>query len=108
DYIAHMRANIFNLLKDSLIRKFGKEIEPHVWDLVIIYNGIFHGYFFMMFYESKLLSIKDVSIYIVERIEDIVAGILSRQPQPILPNQMMTEYVESGLAGLSITIAEQK
>lgn len=33
----HLRGNLLNMRRNALIRRFGQEIEPYIWDLVILF-----------------------------------------------------------------------
>lgn len=102
------RANIFNMNRDALTRRFGKEIEHNIWDLVSIYNGIVKEYLFLIIFDNRPLNIRDVSIFIVDLLEEVVVGVLNKKPKAILQNTMMDNYVESACKGNSVSVVEQR
>ncbi|MBP2000244.1 AcrR family transcriptional regulator [Paenibacillus shirakamiensis] len=107
-YSSRLRANILQTSRENLIRRFGHEIDPHIWDLVMIYSGIFHSYLFLLIMENRLLNIREVAEFIVDRVEDVVTGLLQKNSKPIIQNDIMSNYVHCTLAGESICIADQK
>lgn len=102
------RANIFNMNRDALTRRFGKEIELNIWDLVSIYNGIDKEYLFLIIFDNRPLNIRDVSVFIVDLLEEVVVGVLNKKPKAILQNTMMDNYVESACKGNSVSVVEQR
>lgn len=107
-FLFQLRINLVNMNKDILIRRFGQEIEPNVWDLVLIYNGIVRAYFRLLAFEKKPLIIRNVAVYIVDRFEDVVASVLAMKPEGILNDAIMNDYVQLGCGGKVIPVAEQR
>ncbi|WP_219837123.1 TetR/AcrR family transcriptional regulator [Paenibacillus sp. R14(2021)] len=102
------RVNIFNMNRDALTRRFGKEIELNIWDLVLIYNGIVKEYLFLIIFDNRPFNIRDVSVFIADLLEEVVVGVLNKKPKAILENAMMDNYVESARKGNSVTVVEQR
>ncbi|MDO3408947.1 helix-turn-helix domain-containing protein [Saccharibacillus sp. CPCC 101409] len=103
---ARLRANFLNMNKTLLIRRFKSEIESGVWDLVLMYHGIIQEYLFLLTVDKRHLNIRDLSVFIVERMEDMVSGVLTKKPQSIIQKPMMDDYVEAASQGKSASLAE--
>lgn len=107
-FLLRLRANLLNYNRESLIRVLGEGLESNIWDLVIIYNGIVREFLFLLVFENKPLIIRDIAVFIADRMEDVAAGMRAKKPTPILQDESMSEYVKSALLGESTPIAAQR
>lgn len=103
-----LRANLLKSTKEGLIRLLGEEVDPNIWDLVIMYNGIVREFIFLLIFENKPLNVREIAFYIVDRIEEMAACIVQKKTQPILQNAIMNNYMQCEMTGESITIAEYR
>lgn len=103
-----LRASLLKYSKEGLIRLLGDEITPNIWDLVIMYNGIVREFIFLLIFENKPLNVREIAVYIVDRIEEIAAGIVQKKTQPLLQNEIMNHYIKCEMAGDSLPIAEYR
>lgn len=103
-----LRANLLNYSREGLLRLLGKEVESNIWDLVTIYNGIVREYIFLLTFENKPLVIKEISIYIVDRVEEMAACIVQKKTQPLLKDAIMNNYMQCEMARHSILAAEYR
>ncbi len=106
--LARLRANSLNMNKMVLTRRFDSEIETNIWDLVLMYHGIIQEYLFLLIFDKRPLNIREVSVFIVERLEESVLSILTKKPQAILQKTMMDNYVESACKGESASLVETR
>ncbi|MGF7049017.1 AcrR family transcriptional regulator [Paenibacillus sp. DS2015] len=102
-FLLRLRANLLKYNRESLIRVFGEEIEPHIWDLVIIYNGIVREFIFLSIFESKSLNTQEMAVFIVQSIEDMASNMQVKDRPPLLQDSDMTEYLQCALQGESIS-----
>ncbi|QMV44755.1 TetR/AcrR family transcriptional regulator [Cohnella cholangitidis] len=86
------RARLLNFNRGVLQRRYGEALEPHVWDAVIILNSIGKEYLHLMKTFAKPLSIPALAAYFADRMDDLVAGLLARKAQPMLPASLMKEF----------------
>ncbi|MBP1994448.1 AcrR family transcriptional regulator [Paenibacillus eucommiae] len=107
-YFLQLRANLLKYSKEGLIRLLGEQFRPNIWDLVIMYNGIVREFIFLLLYENKPLNIKEIAVYIVDRVEEMAACIVQKKTQPLLSNTMMNHYMQCEKAGKSILIKEYR
>jgi hypothetical protein len=91
-HIFRMRARLLNYNRLLLIRQYGEALEPYGWDAVIILNAIAKEYLYLITAKSKPLSVRELAVYIAERMDDLVAGMLARGSCPMLTRDQMTEY----------------
>ncbi|AJY73420.1 TetR/AcrR family transcriptional regulator [Paenibacillus beijingensis] len=84
DRFSELRSNTSQYYKDSLLRAYGPETEPFIWDLVAIYFGIIKEYVFLIIFNNQPLAIDELAAFVADRLDDIAAGMLSRGARPLL------------------------
>ncbi|WEK53204.1 MAG: TetR/AcrR family transcriptional regulator [Candidatus Cohnella colombiensis] len=104
-YFYRLRANHLMYSKDGLLRFLGGEIEPNIWDLVMMYSGTMREYIFLIVFENKPLIVSDVAAYIVDRIEEMASCIIQKKTEPILQSVVMNDYLQCELEGRTISFA---
>jgi AcrR family transcriptional regulator len=106
-FLLRLRSKLLSNCKDGLLVYLGKEMEPNIWDMVAIYTGIMREFMILLVFENKLLHIKEVSIFLVDRMEEMASSIHHKQYKPILQDAMMNEIIELG-AEYSLSVAEHR
>lgn len=84
------KVKMFNLQKEFLLTAYEDKIKTHIWDAVIIFQGILKEYLFLIVNENKTIYIPKLSKSIVNRMDAIVDSFQSEEP--VLTQSMMTEY----------------
>lgn len=102
-FLFRLRANLLNHNMESFIRVFGEDIRPNVWDLVVIYNGIIREYIFLLIFENKSLSVRDISEFVVQCMEDLATNTQTKRRPPLLQDRDMREYVQCALNGEKVS-----
>lgn len=93
-HLFRKRARLMNFNRGVLLRRYGEALEPHAWDAVMILNAIGKEYLHLMKTSAKPLSVPALAAYVADRMDDLVAGLLSRQTEPMLPGQLMQEFAD--------------
>jgi AcrR family transcriptional regulator len=88
-YVASLRAKLMNYYAECLVLGFGKEVEPYKWDLISIFVGMMKQYTVFGYFLKSPIDPNRISSYIVDRMEDITAGILLKKPKPLLEASMV-------------------
>ncbi|QHW29505.1 TetR/AcrR family transcriptional regulator [Paenibacillus rhizovicinus] len=83
------RIKKMNWHKELIVAAYGTEIEPYVWDLIVIFRGFLTQYLYYIIYENRPLSINKVSLFIVERLSAIVQDLLHDRPDPLLDKSIL-------------------
>jgi hypothetical protein len=107
-FVHRLRAGLLNYYKDCLLRAYGQEIDSNIWDLVVTYIGIMKEYAIFTMYANHPLDLEKAAEYIVDRMDDMTAGILSTKPKPVLHPAIMQELVMCGKEGAAVPAAKQK
>ncbi|WP_085522594.1 TetR/AcrR family transcriptional regulator [Tuberibacillus sp. Marseille-P3662] len=76
--------------KDCLLEAYGESVQPHIWDLVVILQGILKEYLFLLMNERKPISIESLIHFLIERMDAIVLDMT--HSQPLLTRKMMSDY----------------
>lgn len=85
----HIRTKFFILFRDQLIKVYGPHIEPHAFDLSAMMSSLIREYMgFILLNETKL-PLRELSEFIVNRLEDAIEGILKSNQAPILTTALM-------------------
>lgn len=68
---------------------YGEEAKPYANDLAIMFGSISDGYLGMFHTEQALLNLNELAEFLVNRLDDMVKGMLVTKPDPIV-NKIMT------------------
>ncbi|OAB34924.1 hypothetical protein PMSD_14335 [Paenibacillus macquariensis subsp. defensor] len=98
-FLFRLRANLLNYNRESLLRVFGEGIEPNIWDLVMIYNGIMREFIFLFIFEKKSLNARNMAAFVVQCMEDMTTNMQVRIRPALLQDSDMSEYIHYGLKG---------
>ncbi|WP_391116615.1 TetR/AcrR family transcriptional regulator [Psychrobacillus sp. L3] len=107
-YFLRLRANHLKYSMECLIRFLGEVVHPNIWDLVTMYNGIAREFIFYVIYENKPLNIREIAVYIADRIEELAECILQKKTKPILQNSIMENCMQYEMEGNSIPVGEYR
>ncbi|WEK54799.1 MAG: TetR/AcrR family transcriptional regulator [Candidatus Cohnella colombiensis] len=90
------RASIWNV--KHLLAIYGHTIEEHTGDLSVLLTGMSTQFTQSVLIDRIQLDERRLSRYIVNRLDDLVTGILKRQEEPLLPSaDLQTLYNVAGL-----------
>lgn len=78
-----MKSRILNWQKERLLSTYGSKIEPYVWDLVIILQGMIKEYLFFILHTNQLKLVKQASIFIVDRMDSIIQDLSKHESKPV-------------------------
>ncbi|MBB6669498.1 TetR/AcrR family transcriptional regulator [Cohnella nanjingensis] len=103
-----LRARQLNYYKECLISAYGQQLEGHVWDVIAVYLGMMKEITQFTNVMNQPLDLEDAAVFIVDRMDDIAAGVVKKESPNLLKSSVITEYVQSGLRGATVTAAEQR
>ncbi|ASK61211.1 hypothetical protein CFK37_02880 [Virgibacillus phasianinus] len=75
--------------KKNLVSIYGGEIEPYIIDLQILFEGMKNNYFQVLIHGEVDIQISKLASFIVDRLDDIVAGLLTTKKEPMLTQEMV-------------------
>jgi AcrR family transcriptional regulator len=77
-------AQVRNWRKECLLHAYGDPSLPYLEDILTIFTGIFKQYLHYVVQAIHPLALKDVARFIVDRMDVIVADLLSAKPAPLI------------------------
>lgn len=85
------KLRMMNWHRQSLAEAYGEKIEKHIWDSVIIFQGILKEYIMLMVNENMHIPLKRLVRSIVKRMDAVVESFQDGE-MPLLSESMMDEY----------------
>ncbi|MGM7721356.1 TetR/AcrR family transcriptional regulator [uncultured Metabacillus sp.] len=89
-FIRKISAEISSFYHESLIKIYGSPINPFIYDLNIILQGIVHSYLKLIIFDKASFDLHRLSHFILKRMDDLAAGFIRSNEEPILT----ADYVE--------------
>lgn len=89
ELLTTMQEQHHKILHKTLVETYGAEIQPYIADCIVMVKGFTHGYIEIILLHRKQLNFVELSTFIIERLDDLVAGLLSKQPNPFLNLTML-------------------
>lgn len=75
----------------NLIAIYGEAVRLYVIDIEIMFEGIKQNYFQVLIH-GETVQVPKLASFIVERLDDIVAGLLSKKKQPLLTKEKVLPF----------------
>lgn len=89
ELLASMQEQHHTILHKIFVEAYGKDVQPYVADLIVMVKGLIHGYIEIILTHRQQLDTNELSVFIQERIDDLVSSLISKQPQPFLSLPML-------------------
>ncbi|MEN2465503.1 TetR/AcrR family transcriptional regulator [Ornithinibacillus sp. JPR2-1] len=86
--------------REGLLSVYGDHVTDYLWDLAIMLEGIFQAYIRIFLIDEESLNIHMLAEFILNRMDDIVNGLVSSKDAPILTEKEMIHIAD--LAGFSL------
>jgi AcrR family transcriptional regulator len=98
-FIQKMNAEASLLVKNGLASIYGDSINPFIWDMTAILQGMIHSYLKYIIFDKAELDFEALSVFLVNRIDDMVSGLSRSDEEPILSGDELTLF--SPCSGIS-------
>ncbi|WP_078578085.1 TetR/AcrR family transcriptional regulator [Salipaludibacillus agaradhaerens] len=82
--ILHIQTKRRAFYRRGLQMIYGEQVTPYLWDLAIMLEGIAHTFIRMLLQNGRELQIEKLVKYIVNRIDNIVEGMINSNEKPLL------------------------
>ncbi|SFS55731.1 TetR/AcrR family transcriptional regulator [Paenibacillus sp. BC26] len=106
-FVQQIRSQMFVYLEESLVHAYGPVIDKYKWDLIALYIGIIKEYMVMTELISSPFDYEQMAAFVVDRMDEMVAGLLQSKSAPILESSVMTQFVACGMKGTAVPAEEQ-
>ncbi|WP_127585486.1 TetR/AcrR family transcriptional regulator [Paenibacillus koleovorans] len=103
-----IKACMMEFNRDLLLRAYGPALEPHIWDLVALYTGIMKQYVMLPVIVNSPFDLDYASEFIVDRMDEMAAGIMQKKAKPILEPSITHNYVTCRATGVKPPVGEQR
>ncbi|MET3507332.1 TetR/AcrR family transcriptional regulator [Halalkalibacter oceani] len=84
------KATFFHLHREYLLEAYGEEVEPYLWDLVMLLQGAIREYIHLLEDEQKPVNKEDVATLLASNLDQIIRN--KEKPQPALSQELMYDY----------------
>ncbi|GGE36874.1 TetR family transcriptional regulator [Pullulanibacillus camelliae] len=91
--IKKMRTDTLRWIENSILDIYGSEVQPYIYDLFFIIEGLAQSYFKLIF-DQVPLNFEQLAHFIIRRFDDVVQGLLSSGEQPFLHADMALSGLE--------------
>lgn len=79
DLLFRMHMNLQIFYKDHLLEIYGKEMEPYIWDMILIFEGLVQSFTKILFVDHSTYQTHDLAQYILKRMDSIVTGLIGER-----------------------------
>lgn len=93
-----------------IVELYGEEVAPYAFDAATIFNALIGGYMGYLVKEQLKLDFEKLALFMVDRLEDVVRGMVSRQTEPIMKADEIRQFeAQNGPCGykLKVGVAEE-
>lgn len=102
---ANVRSNI---MYAAHLRKLFPELpERHLPDCVVMLSGMIDAYMKVLVFGQMPSDYRKMAAFIVERLDDLVAGLVARDAEACLPADMLPEELLSGRPALAVRLDDE-
>jgi AcrR family transcriptional regulator len=70
--------------RDLLIEAYGNQIEPYIWDIVVIFRGIHIEYLSFVQQNVIALPMAELAAFIVDRMDAVIRDMVRTKPKPVI------------------------
>ncbi len=95
--IIMFKAKMLFATQHCIIESYGEKVKPFSYDAAILFDSMSDGYLGLIMMHKLKLDVNEISHNIVERLDDIVKGMLISKLKPILNSQFIDEIANSYL-----------
>ncbi|MBM7661917.1 AcrR family transcriptional regulator [Bacillus mesophilus] len=79
-----MRQRVISWQYRSLLRTYGDEIKPYIWELVLVFNGLIKEFMTLLIFEDVKYDLLEASKFISKRLTGTVQDLLYHNELPTL------------------------
>lgn len=84
--------------RDRIVDIYGRDVEEYAFDCATILSGMIKEYLGYIIIDHQEFDLGKLSGFLVNRLDDLVAGLMSKQ-EHILTPQMMGSFIDNGSFG---------
>lgn len=96
--IYKMQMEIHGIYHKAFMSIFGEEVEPYLWDLSVMTEGILNGYIKMLLFSKEKNHFDQLAVFIFNRIEAIYKDLMTENEKPVLSQEAMMKLLAKTMA----------
>lgn len=90
-----IKIDTYHWLKENIQSIYGTKVDHYLFDIIIQLEGLLNGYFQWIVIEQVEIERERIGPYIVQRLDDIVQGILLEKENPLIPKTNLPTHYQS-------------
>lgn len=91
--IFKMHSETHNFYHRNLINIYGDSVNPYLWDLSFIIDGILHSYLRLLFLTKESSNLEAMATFLYNRIDDLVTSLVKSEETPMITEESMNEML---------------
>lgn len=99
EYLTQMRLSSYLFYKKHLQNIYGDRIQPCIWEVSLLLQGIFKGYMDLIIIEGAELDLHALSVAMLKRADYIVEGFEKSGDQPVINEEIMKKIIPEAYEG---------
>ncbi|WP_274363777.1 TetR/AcrR family transcriptional regulator [Paenibacillus thermotolerans] len=89
--VMKMKAHALRWLKGRISDIYGMPLEPLIWDCTLIFQSMITSYVGIMLWHTTAFDQKRLPDFLIDRLDEVAAGLMRKAPVPILTARSMEE-----------------
>lgn len=89
----HMRSRIMNWRYERLLNAYGKEIEPFIWDVIILLQGMVKEYLFLIMESKQTELVKPAANFIANRVDSTITQLSEQKETSVVTDSALKKYI---------------
>ncbi|WP_335872576.1 TetR/AcrR family transcriptional regulator [Bacillus sp. 2205SS5-2] len=82
-----LKSRIMSWQRDSLLKAYGVSIEPFIWDIVVMMQGMMKEYMMLLILSQQEKPMEQLAFFIVDRVDGMISEMKKSQPKPFMTSQ---------------------
>lgn len=92
----NMKARSFLWLHNQLTAIYGESFKPYSLDCTNIFQSMINAYMGLIVFHQKEFDLNRLSKFLIDRMNDLAAGLMTNKPEPILSMEDMEDFIKRG------------
>lgn len=94
ELVQQMKQSNVQWLYEQLHNVYGKNVEKIIYDVIVMFEGMFAGYMRWAIIEQAHIDYDEIGPFIVERLDDIVEAMVAKDSAPLLKELPKISHIQ--------------
>ncbi|MCP3738322.1 TetR/AcrR family transcriptional regulator [Rossellomorea sp. BNER] len=91
-----LESNLF--YTKSIMSIYGEKVKPYLYDVSLMLQGFFHSFLELIMLDKIKVDIPYLTEYMLNRADDIVAGLLKSNEPSVVPTDKMEQFISDSIS----------